>query len=254
MGRGPRREPHPARAERGGRRRRARCRHRDRLRAEHRPRPGRAAVLHRRLPLPAPVRRHRERSRGAADHRHGARRPLADRHQPQGDRRLAAHGRSRARLRQRDGPGAPALPQQRDRQLAGARGRQAAVRPAGAAAGAGQVHGRAVHRLRAQPAARVHGLRELAAEGDRAVGAEPRAERGRGRRRGCSATCSGPPRSRPTEGSAPSRRTAARAGAARARRRTRCRSRCRRSGRTSRSGRVSRSGGAKGVSGATLPP
>ena len=60
--------------------------------------------------------------------------------QPQGDCRLAADRHTGPRLRQRDGPGAPAERQHGDRELAGAHRRQAAIRAAGPAAGARQVH------------------------------------------------------------------------------------------------------------------
>ena len=118
----------------------ARRRRRDRLRGEHEPEPHGPPGLHRRLSGGSSLRRDRQRSRRAADDRHRRRRPLADRDQPQGDGRLAADRRTGPRLRQRDGPGAPTERQHGDRELAGAHRRQAAIRAAGPAAGAGQVH------------------------------------------------------------------------------------------------------------------
>ena len=147
-----------------------RGRHRDRLRAEHQPEPRRAAELHQRLPGDASLRCARARTRRPADHRHGRGRPMADRHQPQGDRRLAVAPTTRCwTTPTRWCPPASRRPQRCPGQLAGARRRQAAVQPAGAAAGAGEVHGRPLRRGGQQGPARVRRRRQLAAAGDSAV-------------------------------------------------------------------------------------
>ena len=99
-------------------------------------------AVHQRLPGRPSLRRHRREPRRAADHRHRRRRPLADRDQPEGHRRLAANRRPGPRLRERDGPGAPAEREHGPGQLAGAHRRQAAVQPGRRAAGAGEVHRR----------------------------------------------------------------------------------------------------------------
>ena len=158
-------ERHPARAERGRGGDAARRRHRDRLRGEHRPRPRRACRRSSRLPLGASLRRHRQQRTRAAHHRPRRRRPLADRPQPQGDRRLAAHGRRRCSTTPTRWCRPPAV----DASKAIANWQEhidgkPQYAPPDPAARAGQVHRRPLRR-RGQPARPgVHQLRRLAPE------------------------------------------------------------------------------------------
>ena len=143
----------------------ARRRHRDRLRGELRAEPDRPAGLHRRLPRRAALRRQRRQPGGPADHRRGRRRPLADRHRPQGDRGLAAHRARRSwttptpwcRPASRRHLGADANWQEH---LDG----KPQYSPADPAACPGQVHRQPLHRRGQQGPARVQQLRHLAAE------------------------------------------------------------------------------------------
>ena len=156
---------------------------------------------------------------------------MADRDHPQGDGRLAARRQAGPRLRQRDGPEPPTEREQGDRQLAGARGRQAAVQTAVASPRARQVHRRFYLAERVASAARVRERRGVAAGLDpsfvRTVAPRPAT----GRRPGCSATCSGPRSGHRRAGSPPRRRTPAKVGSARAPPGWPSRSRCRRSDR-----------------------
>ena len=92
----------------------ARRRHRDRLRELQLAESHRPADVHRHLPVAPALRRHRCEPGRPADHRPGRRRSVADRADPEGDRRLAdARRYAGSRLRQRDGPVASSRPRRR---------------------------------------------------------------------------------------------------------------------------------------------
>ena len=214
----------------------ARRRHRDRLRAEQRSRTstGLQAFIDAYRAI-QPYDASGADPAAPPDDRPRGRRPLADRHRAQGDGRLAAHRHPGARLRQRDGPGAPA-----EHGIGRSANWQehvdgkAAVQPGVPAAGAGEVHRRPVHRRGLQGPCRVHQLRGLGPEVDGAVRPDGRAQRRRDHARACSATCSGRPSGHRPGASGPRRRTPARAGSAAGRRSTTSRSRCRRCARADR--------------------
>ena len=171
-----------------------------------------AAGVHRRLPLGASLRRDGRESSRPADDRPGGGGSLADRPDDQGDEGLASDGPAGAGLRQRDGPVKATDGRGGNGELAGTHRRQAAVRTADSAAGAGEVHRQPVHRRRRQghfPSASTTPSRCSPRRGASWRACFPTE---RGSLRACSATCSGPRSDRPREGSGRCRPIRARTG------------------------------------------